>query len=244
MPQLSIIIPTLNEEACLKQTLKLLQKLEPPPQEIIIADGGSTDRTTEIAARFQVKLIEVSKKSRAMQMNAGTEAAASEYLCFLHADTRVPSDLVHIVQKTLSDSKTSLAGFVSIMGQEGKTHYFTTYLNYVKTFFGPLIYSPYQCIFKGLRLLFGDQAMFCRKADFLKAGGFDAELSIMEEADLCKKMNTLGKIRQIHRCVYTSDRRIAHWGFWKAHFVYLSIFFFWMLHVPNHQLKRFYKEVR
>ena len=57
-------------------------------------------------------------------------------------------------------------------------------------------------------------------------------------------MNSLGKIRQINRRVYTSDRRIAHLGFWKAHFIYLGIFFLWMLRVPHHRLKRFYRDIR
>ncbi len=244
MSQLSIIIPTLNEEACLQQTLEHLQKLTPPAQEIIIADGGSTDQTRTIAARFPVKFAQSASAGRAIQMNNGAQAASDENLCFLHADTQVPIDLVRIIAETLQDPTTVLAGFISVMGYRGKVHYFTTFLNYAKTFWGPLLYSPYQCIFKGLRLLFGDQAMFCRRDDFLKVGGFDAELSIMEEAGLCQKMNPLGKIRQINRRVYTSDRRIARWGFWKAHFIYLSIFYLWILRVPHHRLKRFYEDIR
>lgn len=244
MSQLSIIIPTLNEEACLPDTLAQLQKLCPAPLEVIITDGGSTDNTQAIASKYPYKFIRAERAGRAVQMNAGAQHARGQYLCFLHADTRVPTDLVAIITETLENSEISLGGFVSIMGYQGKIHYFTTFLNYAKTFWGPLCYSPYQCLFKGLRLLFGDQAMFCRREDFLSVGGFDDKLTIMEEADLCKKMNPLGKIRQINRRVYTSDRRIAQWGFWKAHVIYLGIFLLWMLRVPHFRLRRFYDDIR
>jgi rSAM/selenodomain-associated transferase 2 len=244
MCQLSIIIPTLNEEACLRQTLQHLLTLRPAPAEIIVVDGGSTDQTAGIAADFDVRFVNSKKKGRAAQMNQGAALARGDHLCFLHADTYVPTDLVSIIRKTMADPKVTLAGFISVMGYQGKTQWFATCLNYGKTYLGPLLYSPYQCLFKGMRLLFGDQVMFCRTRNFRQIGGFDPELSIMEEADLCKRMNRIGSIRQINRKVYTSDRRVVSLGFWKAYTIYISIFFLWTLGVSPHRLKKFYEEIR
>jgi rSAM/selenodomain-associated transferase 2 len=244
MYQLSIIIPTLNEEACLAQTLQHLQYLSPRSYEIIVADGGSSDNTKYIASRFAVKFLETGKTGRAAQMNAGAAQATGEYLCFLHADTEVPADLVKIIGDTLQDPRISLGSFVSVMGSPTNIHYFTTALNYSKTWLGPLLYSPYRCLFKGLRLLFGDQAMFCRNHDFRQVGGFDDDMLIMEEAYLCDSMNQLGKIVQLPQRVYTSDRRIARLGFWKAHAIYLGIFLLWTLGVSPEKLHHFYKNIR
>jgi rSAM/selenodomain-associated transferase 2 len=244
MRQVSIIIPTLNEADCLQQTLIRLQALEQHPLEIIIVDGGSTDATRKIAARFGLRPLTTERPGRSVQLNAGARAAQGELLCFLHGDTWVPGNLISLICRTLQDPQTTLGGFHTIMGYQGKKHPFTNWLHYGKTYFAPLLYRPYRCLFKGLRLLFGDQVMFCRKADFIRAGLFDENLPIMEEADLCLKMNRLGRIRQLPERVYTSDRRIIRWGFWKAHSIYISICLLWALGVSPHWLKRFYEEVR
>jgi len=244
MHTLSIVIPTLNEETSLEPTLRQLLHLDPPAFEIIIVDGGSTDTTEKIARGLSVEFVTSEKTGRAAQMNLGATLATGSNICFLHADTLVPKNLTQIIDETLAKPETALAGFTSMMGQPGKTRWFTTLLNYSKTYLAPLMYNPYRCLFKGLRLLFGDQAMFCRLADFHQVGGFDDEKRIMEEADLCTKLNRLGRIRQIPQQVYTSDRRIVQLGFWRAHVIYLGIFFLWILGVSTDKLQRYYKIIR
>lgn len=98
--------------------------------------------------------------------------------------------------------------------------------------------------FQGLRLLFGDQVMFCRHLDFKSCGGFDPTWPIMEEADLCNKLMRYGKITQVNRIVQSSDRRVAQWSPLKAIVIYLCIGILWGIGVPPAYLKRFYAEIR
>jgi len=84
--QLSIIIPSLNEEENIVSLLKTLQYLRQLNHEIILADGGSADRTIEYAEKW-VDYIVVSKKGRAIQQNTGAKIANGDWFLFLHADT-------------------------------------------------------------------------------------------------------------------------------------------------------------
>ncbi|MBO3699508.1 TIGR04283 family arsenosugar biosynthesis glycosyltransferase [Roseivirga sp. E12] len=241
--KVSIIIPTFNEETCIGSLLKSLQHLTPEPYEVIVVDGGSSDNTLALVEKYEPRLIQAKKLGRAAQMHDGAIEAKGDILCFLHADTFAPENLVTIVENTLRDDSIKLAGFRSIM--TGTCHQrMTTWHNRVKTYYAPLIYNPYRTIFKGLRLLFGDQLLFCRKADYLSSGGFNPEMMILEEADLCIKMNRLGRIQQIDSKVYSSDRRVAKWGVIKSNAIFIAITALWAIGVSNKRLARFYGNVR
>jgi rSAM/selenodomain-associated transferase 2 len=244
MTNLSIIIPTLNEAACLETTLRCLQLLKPPPREIIVVDGGSIDETVKIAKSYGITTITASLAGRAIQMNEGAKISTGEFLCFLHADTLVPADLVAIIENTFRKPHIVCGGFISLMVGEKKTRWGTSLHNYLKTYYAPLIFYPHLFFFKGLRLLFGDQVMFCRRKDFWNCGGFNSTLPIMEDADLCLKLTKKGKISFVHRIVRSSDRRVAKLGVIKANWIYLWIGILWGLGVDTIYLKKFYPDIR
>ena len=244
MPSVSIIIPTLNEQECLGQTLSCLSSLQPPPIEIIIVDGGSQDDTVKIADNYDVTLLTSSTKGRAIQMNQGATMATGDHLCFVHADTLVPPDLVTVIEKTLNHQHIACGGFISLMRGTKTTRWGTSLHNYLKTYYAPLLFRPYLFFFKGLRLLFGDQVMFCRRSDFWDCGGFDPNLPIMEDADLCLKLVSYGRICLLNRVVESSDRRVAKLGGLKANVIYLWIGILWGLGVNVDYLKRFYADIR
>lgn len=243
MAEVSIIIPTLNEADGLGRLLLHLTLLNPPAKEVIVVDGGSEDATVAIAQQSTATLIQTEQSGRALQMNLGAAQATGDILCFLHGDTLVLNDLVTVIARTLADPKVSCGGFISVMTGESTTRWGTSLHNALKTYYAPLLFRPWQ-FSKGLRLLFGDQVMFCRRQDFIRCGGFDSALEIMEEADLCVKLSRYGRIRQVNRIVQSSDRRVAKWGPLKANFIYLSIGFLWGIGVPAKTLKRFYEDVR
>ncbi|MBD2184127.1 TIGR04283 family arsenosugar biosynthesis glycosyltransferase [Aerosakkonema funiforme] len=243
MSKVSIIIPTLNEAASLGSTLRCLNALSPNAWEILVVDGGSEDETVEIAKAANVRLLTCDKRGRAIQMNCGAKAATGDIVCFLHADTRVPDDLITVIAATLADKKIACGGFISIMVGQNITRWWISLHNYLKTYYAPLLFKPH-LFFRGLRLLFGDQVMFCRRNDFWECGGFDENLPIMEEGDLCLKLVQKGQIRLVNRIVQSSDRRVARWGALKATAIYLYIGFLWGFGASATYLKQFYEEIR
>ena len=241
--EVSIIIPTLNEEYCLERTLRNLTQLNPPPLEIIIVDGGSQDNTLEIATQVD-RVLTSSKAGRAIQMNLGAQTAKGKILCFIHADTLVPDDLMLLIEKTIADPTIACGGFISLMTGSLTTRWSFTLNNYLKTYYAPLLFHPYLFFFKKLRILFGDQAMFCRRQDFLDCGGFDSNLPVLEDADLCLKLLEYGRIYLVDRVIQTSDRRVVKWGFFKAHAIYFYVGFLWGFGVSADYLKKFYRDIR
>ncbi|MGH8524794.1 MAG: glycosyltransferase, partial [Gammaproteobacteria bacterium] len=98
----SVIIPVLNEEKSIAATLLELQRLK--PDEVIIVDGGSSDRTREVCQRFGVELYP-SCRGRARQMNFGAQRGTGDVLLFLHADTRLPLSAFNDIRAALQYQK-------------------------------------------------------------------------------------------------------------------------------------------
>ncbi len=243
MQRLSIIIPTLNEEACLATTLRHVQALDPQAWEVLVVDGGSSDRTTAIARAAGVRVLRAAGTGRAVQMNEGARRARGSLLCFLHADTLIPQDLVTVASHTLADRSIACAGFVSLMRSADRTRWGVSGLNLLKTYLAPLLFRPLLFL-RGLRLLFGDQVMITRRDTFWAGGGFDEALPLLEDGDLCLRLVKQGRIRLIHRVVVSSDRRVRAWGPWKAVATYLSIGILWGLGMPPRHMQRFYEDIR
>ncbi|MGF1494492.1 MAG: TIGR04283 family arsenosugar biosynthesis glycosyltransferase [Microcoleaceae cyanobacterium] len=242
-PQVSLIIPALNEATCLSRTLCAVKRLNPPAWETILVDGHSEDQTVEIAHAAGIKVISCNVRRRSVQMNQGAAVATGDILCFLHADTIVPDDLVAIITQILTNPQIIAGGFISIMAGAQTTRWGISFHNWLKTYYAPLIFRPH-LFFRGLRVLFGDQVIFCRRQAFEKCQRFDPDLPIMEDADLCCRLVHQGRIYLVNRTVQTSDRRVARWGNFKATLIYLYIGLLWGLGVSASYLKQFYREIR
>ncbi len=243
MFSVSIVIPTLNEAGSLKRTLRQIAILDPSPLDLWVIDGGSQDETVAIAQTLGVQVCLCDRAGRSAQMNYGANLAKGDILCFLHADTWVPDDLVAVIEQTLRDQTIACGGFISLMSGAQTTRWGISLHNYLKTYYAPLLFKPHLFL-KGLRLLFGDQAMFCRRSDFWDCGGFDEALPIMEDGDLCLRLIKKGRICQVNRVVQSSDRRVARWGSLKATAIYLYVGALWGLGVSPAYLKRFYEDIR
>ncbi len=239
----AIVIPTLNEAAVMPRLLRLLRILHPAPAEIIAVDGGSQDDTATLARQSGVvRLIQHAVRGRAAAINRGVLEARSPLVCVLHADTLLPDDAVAVIRATMEDRRVALAGFISLIAGAERVRWGTTFHNWIKTWYAPLIFRPHLFI-RGGRLLFGDQAMFFRRSDFVAVGGCDEALTVMEDADLCVRLHRRGRIRLINRTVTTSDRRIAAWGGLKANLIYLYVGVRWGLGLRRH-IEHHYPDIR
>ncbi len=112
--------------------------------------------------------------------------------------------------------------------ESGGTRWGSTLHNIAKTWYIPLLFRP-RLFLRGVRLLYGDHAMFFRRAQFLAIGGCDDGSAVMEDADLCIRLARFGRTRLVRRWVWTSDRRIAEWGRWRANWIYLKVGVMWAL---------------
>ena len=255
MTRIAIIIPTFNEERTLARTFRQLRQLYPVPDELIVVDGGSTDQTISIIQQQiqqetsltnppTIRLLQSPVARRSYQMNLGVQVATSDYLCFLHADTSLPDDALMVIRDTLAHPTVAAGGFISLMRGPLRTRWFTSFHNYIKTYYAPLFFRPYLFFFKGGRLLFGDQVIFCRRQQFLDCGGYSDDLPIMEEADMLLRIVRFGRIRQVNRVVESSDRRLVKWGFWRANALFLYVGVLWGVGYSAEKLKQLYEDIR
>ena len=239
----AIVIPMLNEAAIIPRLLRLLAVLTPAPAEVIAVDGGSHDETVALLGDSGlVRAVEHPVRGRAAAINRGVAEASSPLVCVLHADTILPDDALTVIRRTLADPQTALAGFTPVIAGPETVRWGTTFHNWIKTWYAPMIFRPHLFL-RGGRLLFGDHAMFFRRADFLAVGGCDETLTVMEDADLCLRLCRRGRIRLVNRIVTTSDRRVAAWGGFKANLIYLYISIRWGLGLRR-QIERHYPPVR
>jgi rSAM/selenodomain-associated transferase 2 len=203
----SIIIPVLNEEAILEKQLgHLVCQCSHHDCELLIVDGGSADRTIEIAQRFG-KVI-TSPRGRATQMNAGAAVATGEILLFLHADTLLPDDAFCAIEHALTAQEV-VGGAFQICFNCNQWPYrlvaLTTNLR------------------SRLRNIFtGDQAYFVRSASFKSIGGFPDQ-PLMEDLEIIRRLRKIGKVVLLLQYVTTSARRHEKMGLVR------SVLFMWYL---------------
>jgi len=166
MSPVAIVIPMLNEAAALPRLLRCLRTLDPAPAEVLAVDGGSADASVAIAEAAGLRVIRDSAGGRAAQVNRGVAAVEAPMVCILHADTLLPDDAVAVVRRVLGDPRTALAGFIPLLSGPDQVRWGTSFHNWAKTWYAPLLFRP-ALFLRGGRLLFGDHVMFFRRADFL-----------------------------------------------------------------------------
>jgi rSAM/selenodomain-associated transferase 2 len=186
----SVIIPTLNEEAALATTLQRAR--QPGVREIIVVDGGSTD-TTRARAAALADLVFSAPCSRAVQMNAAAARASGDILLFLHADTWLPAGF--------ADAVTAACAAPGVIGGR-----FDVQLEPST----PLLWLTGELINIRSRLSHiatGDQAIFIRRPVFEQLGGY-ADIPLMEDIDLTRRMKRAGRPSGKRRCrPRQNDRR-------------------------------------
>ena len=225
-PEVSIIVPTLNEARAVGATLASAARAG-EGVELIVADGGSTDGTAG-AARAAGARVVVAGRGRGRQLHAGACAARGRVLWFLHADTRPAADCARRIAEALEDPSAVAGNFgVSFDGASRGARFLTW------------LYPQ----LRRLGLCYGDSAIFVRREAYEEVGGF-APFPIFEDLDLVRRLRRKGRVAHLPAVVRTSSRRFegrsfaltfARWSLMQA--------LYW-LGVPPRTLGRMYAPVR
>ena len=230
MSKISVIIPTLNEEEHIEQLLEHLLKYSSKKHiyEIIVVDGGSTDRTRDIIASYisgqaqsrpykdpenslglenpsQIILID-SLKGRARQMNAGAKHASGTILYFLHADSFPPKNFDKLIINEVS--KGNEAGCFKM--KFNSNHWWLKLAGWLTQFSWKIARG-------------GDQSQFITKKLFIDLGGFDERFVIYEDNDLIGKLYKRRQFVVIQEWLITSPRCYSTNGVWKLQYHYWTI---------------------
>lgn len=190
MSSVSVIIPALNEEACIGDSVASARAAG--ADEVIVVDGGSRDRTTTVAAE-QATIVTSALPGRARQQNLGAGIASSEILLFLHADCRLSSESVAEVRRRLTGATDVVGGcFRQIIDAPG--------LSYRAVEIG----NSWRA--RILRCPYGDQGIFVRADVFRALGGFP-EMQLMEDLFFCRKLRRAGRMLLLQSALTVSARR-------------------------------------
>ncbi len=208
--KISIIIPALNEEECISKLITHLQQYRDDRlQEIILSDGGSTDKTVKIAKEAGASTVVSPQCGRAFQMNFGATKASpkSDVLYFVHADTLPPVSYLDDIQAALLEGY--LMGCYRFQFNSPKkilkiNAYFT---RFDKT------------MFRG-----GDQTLFITRRLFDQLEGFNQSMVLMEDYDLITRARKTKPFKIIQKDVLVSARKYEENSWLRVNLANLIVF--------------------
>jgi rSAM/selenodomain-associated transferase 2 len=189
----SVIIAALNEERWIEAAVASAR--EAGAGEVIVADGGSGDRTRELALRAGAR-VETGQTMRSRQFNAAAQVATGDVLLFLHADTTLPPGACGAAHAALAAGAT-FGGFRIRFAERG-----------IGLRLGERLINTRTAL---TRCPWGDQAQFMTRERFLAEGGF-REIPLMEDYELAVRMKRKGRSVLLPLYVTTSGRRFLKKG--------------------------------
>lgn len=224
-PLASIVIPTLNEAACIQATIAALMAIH-GNKEIIVADGGSEDDTVARATACGARVVRCDR-GRGSQMRAAAEVCRGDVLWFVHADTLPPPDALAAIHSALADAR-NVGGNFSLKFAGGSRAARNLTWIYPRLRF--------------LGLSYGDASIFVRRPVYEQIGGC-RPYPLFEDLDLIQRLKRRGRFTRLDCTIVTSARRfekryLRSWAVWIA----LQLLY-WM-GVPPVALARLYRHVR
>ncbi|HZB11493.1 MAG TPA: TIGR04283 family arsenosugar biosynthesis glycosyltransferase [Chryseolinea sp.] len=209
---ISVIIPTYNEEHQIEKTVQTIFKRGGNLiSEIIISDGGSNDQTIVNGKLSGAKII-LSKKGRAIQLNKGAQHATQAILYFIHSDSIPPEGFAKMIVESVKND------FVSGCFRLG----FDLDNWFLKS----------QCWFTKFDInafRYGDQSLFVTRDVFLKSGGYNENLIVMEDNEIIPRLKKYGRFQVIDSIVTTSARKYIENGIYKTQLVFYFLFLLYKL---------------
>lgn len=217
----SVIVPAVNEEVLLERTLERARAGS--PHESIVADGGSRDRTCQIARKYG-KVVKAEKPWRSVMMNAAARTAEGDWLVFLHPDTLLPNNWQEAIPKQ--------AGAAAFSLKFDTNHWLLNMTAW---------YSNKVRLPRGM--VFGDHCLCVRRELFEQLGGFKP-ISIFEDVEFSRRLRKRAKIHRIRKPVITSARRYVCQGPLKQFFINQLMKVLYAFGVHHVALRRIYRGLK
>ena len=204
-PEISIVIPAFNEEKYIKYPLDGIKKQTFRNFEIIVVDGGSTDRTREIVRKSGGKVVIDKHNNISAARNLGAKLAKGDLIMFTNADTHASKDVLKIYWELFKD-KNVVAASGPLIPLEETTRFIRFGYKFASVYLARISFAIGKPAISGSNFI-------VRKSAFKKCGGFDESLVTYEDLDLTLRLSKTGKIKYVKNTVVaTSTRRIVKWG--------------------------------
>jgi rSAM/selenodomain-associated transferase 2 len=173
---ISIIIPTLNEERSLPPLLDAIRQ-QRAAHEVIVVDGGSRDRTPEVARKSGARTF-VSRPGRGAGIAIGAEASHGDVLFFLHADSTLPPGALDRINQVLSTGAMIIGGNFRLVfdGDTDFSRWLTRFCTWIRL----------------LGFYYGDSGIFVRRSVYEALGGF-RPIPVMEDWDFVRRLERFGR---------------------------------------------------
>jgi rSAM/selenodomain-associated transferase 2 len=191
--KVSVIIPALNEEGCIGETVRSVRRER--PHEVLVVDGGSTDATRERAAGADRVL--GGPRGRAAQMNHGAAQASGDALLFLHADCTLGEGALAWVRRALRRPGVVAGCFRMRVRARGGLYRLIDLCATARVWLTGVVY--------------GDQGLFLRRETFARAGGFPP-LRLMEDVFFSLQLRPTGRVVVVPARIFVSARRWQQQG--------------------------------
>jgi uncharacterized protein len=222
---ISVVIPTLNEELELPETLRRVGRV-PEVVEVLVVDGGSRDQTIALAEASGARVVKAGG-GRGGQLRSGAEQAVGDIVLMLHADTWVEPVAGRAAIQVLDRPGVVAGGFWKRFRDD----------------------VPW--VMRGARLrcrlllemygyIFGDQGFFLRRSMLAEIGGVPA-VPLMEELEMCAQLRERGRLELADATVTTSWRKFQKLGILPTYLLMGQVLRAYRAGVPLDELRRRYQ---
>ena len=225
-PMVSIIVLALNEEGQIGSTLQALQALT-GEKEILVADGGSDDRTVEIATSLGVRVVPCAR-GRGRQIRTAALEAKGTVLWFVHADTRPQNGALESIHDSLRNGATVGGNFALVFeGDHYSARQMTTIYPYLRR----------------LGLSYGDAGIFMRRSVYEAIGGC-RDYPLFEDLDMIRRMMRHGNFVHLSTKIFTSARRFSGPQYGRVWALWITLQLLYWAGVSPYRLARWYRLAR
>ena len=198
MAGLSVVVPVLNEARHLPFLLADLQRW-PDALQIVVVDGGSTDKTIQVAHQGGAQVVQSPVQGRGQQLQRGLQLSQHSWLMVLHADSRLSQHWVDHVQRVLSMARGRQQAWAFDFRVDQRR---------------PMLKLLEWCVALRSRwgqMPYGDQGLLIHRSLYERVGGYRS-LALMEDVDLIQRLQQISRIGALGCGLTTSARRWNHRG--------------------------------